>query len=329
MLMIPPAEVLRQVVHVAVMAPSSHNTQPWKFRIHKDVLEVHTDPARHLPVIDADGRQRLQSCACALYNARVGVRAMGFVDEVTVMLTDDVDRDLVATLHLGAPHISTETDLALMRAIPLRRTNRRSFLPRPVASAITDVMIAAATAEGATMVRLSPDEKHLISHLVHEADRAQFGNPAFRAELTGWLNPIGSRRKDGIPFVEKEYGSNLPFTVARTIRSPSLGNDFGKLEEDHIDQSPVVFVIGTPTDDRVDWIACGQALEAVLLHATSLGLSASFLNQVLEVPGSRAQIGEMIPGIGFPQMVLRIGIPEDPVHHPAPRRDVADVLEMI
>ena len=327
--MLEPENVLRNAVAAAVMAPSSHNTQPWRFRIVGSTLEILADPSRHLHVIDAERRQLVQSCGCALFNARVAVRAMGFADEVTAILADRDLPQLVATLHLGDRIISSETDLDLMHALPLRRTNRRPFLPRPIAIEHSDALIAAATREGAWMIRLDPDQKHQIGHVVDHADQVQFDNPAFREELSHWLRPFGSRQRDGIPFVEKEYGSALPFTVVRALRSPGLGVEFGKLEEELVNRSPMVAVLGTASDEPSEWLACGQALQAVLLHATALGLSAAFLNQVLEVPSLRGKVAELIGRPGYPHMVIRLGYPEEPIHHPAPRRELDDVLEVV
>ncbi len=320
-------DVLRAAVDAAVRAPSSYNSQPWRFRIDGSMLEVFADRTRHLRVIDAERRQQIQSCGCALYNARVAVRAMGYSDVVTAMLADGVHPDLIATLHLGEPHIASDLDHELFAAVRKRHTNRRAFLARPIGSVVTDGLIAAAADEGVAMARLVPTQKRALAHVIDEADRLQYGDPAFRAELAHWLAPTGSRRRDGIPFVEKEYGSVLPFTVTRALRSPGLGDEVGKLEEELVNGAPVVLVIGTRSDEPTEWLACGQALEAVLLLATTHGMSAAFLNQVLELPDQRGRVAELVPEVGYPQMVLRLGYPEHEVEHAAPRRSIDDVLE--
>jgi nitroreductase len=320
-------DVLRNAVAAAILAPSSHNSQPWRFRRTGSALALYADRARHLHVIDAERRQQIQSCGCALYNARIAVRAMGWTDDVAVASPRAGDPDYLATLRLGAPHAPTDRDRVLLAAIPERRTNRRAFLPRPIAAAETDLMAAEAAAHGATAVRLDPAGKRVLGALIERADQQQFADPAFRAELASWLVPFGSRRRDGIPFVEKEYGSALPFTVMHALRSPSLGDRFGHLEDERVLGAPVVFVIGTPGDDPAQWLACGEALQAVLLRATALGMAVSFLNQVLELPALRGELAGLVPSIGFPQMILRVGYPAEPIHRAAPRRDLADVLE--
>ena len=321
-----PRTVLTNAVAAAILAPSSHNTQPWRFRIVGDVLELRADPTRHLHVIDGDRRQLVQSCGCALFNARVAVRAMGFEDRVTVMIADRGDAELLATLQLGSRTLTTETDHELVHAIAMRHTNRRAFLPRPVSAADGEHMIAAAACEGAWMVRLDPDEKYELASVVDEADQRQFDNPAFRDELAHWLTPLGSRRRDGIPFVEKEYGSRMPFAVMRALRTPATGATLGAIEGARVDSSPLVAVIGTYSDDPTDWLASGQALEAVLLHATALGLSASFLNQALELPALRGRVADIVGSGSFPHMVLRLGYPVHPIEHAAPRRALDEVL---
>jgi len=41
----------------AILAPSGHNTQPWKFSVTDDGVMVYADPARRLPVANPDDRE--------------------------------------------------------------------------------------------------------------------------------------------------------------------------------------------------------------------------------------------------------------------------------
>ncbi len=322
-------EALLRVAEAAALAPSSYNTQPWRFRIAGDFFEIHADRTRHLRTIDPDRRGQLLSCGCALFNARVAMRGQGYVDEVTTMIADLEDPDLVATLRAHTPYIPNEYDESLVAAIPKRRTNRRAFLPRAVAAKLSDTLVEAAAVEHATMVRLVPEQKYALAALIDEADRMQYGDPAFRAELEQWLVPTGSRRHDGVPLVEKEYGTALPFSLGRIVHSPTLPDRLAALEAELVHEAPVVFVIGTHSDEPTDWISCGQALEAVLLLATTYGMSAAFLNQVLERAESRGRVAELVPEVGYPHMVLRLGYAVEPVHRIAPRRPIEEMLEIV
>jgi nitroreductase len=45
-----PSAQLRHLLHYAVVAPSGHNTQPWRFRVTGDGVELFADRTRALPV---------------------------------------------------------------------------------------------------------------------------------------------------------------------------------------------------------------------------------------------------------------------------------------
>lgn len=316
--------ILRGAAACAIQAPSSHNTQPWRLRLVADGLEVTLDRSRQLEVIDPDGRQLTISAGCALYNARLAIRNAGFLETVDAF-PDPRRPDLVARVGLGLPRSPLDDDRELLAAVPRRATNRRPFLDRPIGQAVADDLGHAARRERSWMQRLTPADKHALAELVHEADRRQYASAAFRDELGRWLTGTGSLRKDGIPFAEKEYGSSLPFTVARRLRTLDLGDRFGELEEVLIEGSPLVAVLATQGDEEIDWLDAGQALQAVLLRATVLGLSAAFLGQVLEEPELRDQVLALLGVEAVPQAVLRLGYAE-PVTRLAPRRELDDVL---
>jgi len=321
------AHTLRGAVTCAVLAPSSHNTQPWRFVRRGEVLELWLDRTRHLDVVDPLRRQLVISCGCALYNARVAVRAEGHSDKVALFPRAD-QPDLLAELRLGLPREATNDDRDLLAAIPRRHTNRREFLDRPVAAETAVALARAARAERTRMVRLSPQRKHELAELVAECDRRRFAEPAYRAQVGEWLVPAGRLRKDGIPFAEKEYGNAEWFGMKRTLANPGLGEQVATLEADRIESAPLVVVMSTEADEDIDWVDCGQALQAVLLRATQLGLAAAFVDQLLEYEDLHAQVKAMTATDLMPQMALRIGY-APPLERVAPRRDLADVFEEI
>src|SRR3712207_1323163 len=57
-----PTELLRAAVGYAIRAPSSHNTQPWRFRITDGAVELFADRTRALAVVDPHDRELTISC---------------------------------------------------------------------------------------------------------------------------------------------------------------------------------------------------------------------------------------------------------------------------
>ena len=56
------AQAVRRAAVRATLAPSVHNTQPWRFVLGSSRLEIHADWNRRLRVLDPRGRQLLISC---------------------------------------------------------------------------------------------------------------------------------------------------------------------------------------------------------------------------------------------------------------------------
>jgi nitroreductase len=314
------------LLRFAVLAPSTHNTQPWRFRVvGDDHVEVYADIQRALPRIDPMRRQLLMSCGGALFHLRAGVRAFGHHDLVEY-LPNPRRPDLLARLRRGAPRGPDARCDQLFAAIPQRRTFRGQLVGRPVANAISDRIIREATAEGAWMVRLHPHDKIAVALLIAAGDRKQLADRAFRRELARWLAPRGSKRRDGIPMIKKDVPTALPVAGLALVRSFDRGDGVAARERELATQSPMLAVLGTERDEPRDWIAAGEAMEAALLRATAVGLSASFLNQAIEEPELRGPISRAARPSGHAQLILRFGWAPPTV--PTPRRPLDEVVEL-
>ena len=76
-------------------------------------------------------------------------------------------------------------------------------------------------------------------------------------------------------------------------------------------------MLGTASDDTLSRLRAGEALSAVLLQATALGLASCPLSQPLEIGSTRRVLHEgVVDDTLSPQLVLRLGWP--PVGPPLP-----------
>jgi len=308
-------EKLRLLLNFVVLAPSSHNSQPWRFRVERDTVELFADRTRSLPVVDPDDRALVISCGAALYYLRLVLRCYAFEPAIAI-LPDAHEPDLLARVIAVPGGQTTERELKLFRAIPRRRTNRHVFASRDVSADILGAMQEAAVTEGA-WVRFAADSetRSRIAELVVEGDRTQWADKRFRRELASWIHP--SRTGDGM------VGDALGITPL-VIRTFDMGKGVAARDIDLAHGSPVLAVFGTLGDGVGEWLVAGQALAGMLLTATSLGVAASFLNQPVEVEWLRPRLAEVIGHTGHPQLLLRFGYGDDVPS--APRRPVEDVL---
>lgn len=87
-------------------------------------------------------------------------------------------------------------------------------------------------------------------------------------------------------------------------------------------QAPVLAVLSSRGDGKRDWVQSGCGLARMLLEATTLGLAASFLNQVVEEPELRERVRDLLGGGVYPQLVVRVGYGVKTVRSPRQEAEV-------
>jgi nitroreductase len=310
--------LLRELVAAAILAPSSHNTQPWRFRLAAHRIDLWADRTRALPVNDPDDRELLISCGAALFNLRVAAAHHGLAAGVA-LLPDAAHPDLLARLQC-APTAHPGAEGALFDAIARRHTVRTPFRDEAPPPAALAALREAAAAEGARLDVLDDaTRRHAAALLVAEGDTLQWGNPAWRRELAAWMHPRSAGDGLAVPA--------LAAPVARAVVGAlDLGDPTAARDRSLVEHSPVLAVIGTPGEGPLDWLRAGQALQRVLLVAVGFGLQASYFNQPVEVASLCRRLARMLGHPGCPQMMLRFGVP---VHDapPAPRRPLDEVID--
>lgn len=310
------------LLRYAILAPSSHNTQPWLFRVRPSFVEIHADRTRACPVVDPNDRELIMSCGCALYHLRCALRHFGLLGEVEIL--PDHNPNLLARVHRGTEGEFNPIQSQVFEAIPRRRTNRQPFDDAPLPDFIPTLLQASAESEGVSLRNIPDEPTRLnIAALISHGDRRQWSNPAFRIELSHWVHANHSLRQDGIPGYAVGVDDLLSNVGPLVVRTFDLGEGEAAHDEELAMGSPGLVALSTRGDSPADWIAAGQALASVLLHARTQDIWGSFLNQPIEDSDLRSQLTQFLGIEGFPQCLLRLGFGTEV--KPTPRRGLDDL----
>jgi hypothetical protein len=316
-----PRAVLEAAARGSLRAPSVFNTQPWKWHIAGDGMELRADPDRRLQATDPDGRLLLLSCGGALHHARTALAADG--RRVTVDRLPDPDRPaLLARLRLGEPATPDPEAGVLAGAISKRRTDRRAFGDRPVSEQTLSGLRRVVEAQGAYLHVVPHDQVPMLGIACEQAADIESLDPAYRSELTGWTNrPAWAG--DGVP------PATAVEPAARRVPVRNFapqGGDVLPAGEDHDKGAEYVILYGMG-DRPLDLLRGGEALSALLLRATADGLSTAPLSEAVEVAWPRYLLRELLSGVGEPYVVVRLGYVDSGEVLPAtPRRAAADTV---
>jgi len=294
---------LESAARAALHAPSVFNTQPWRWRISGNTMELSADPDRQLPATDPDERLLLISCGAALHHARIALAAAGWAATVE-RLPDPARPDLLARVHLGHAVPADPDTHRIAAAINRRRTDRRAFGTLAVSDATLTRLRRSVEVEGAYLHVVPEDQIPMLAISTERAAAAQHDDPGYREELERWTNRP-PWRGDGVP----------PSTAVQPALRRVPVRDFAPAGNAHltagrgVDKGAAYVILFGATDTRIDLLRGGEALSALLLLATAEGLATAVASEAVEVAWPRHLLKTMLSDLGEPYIAVRLGYP--------------------
>ncbi|MFI7670642.1 Acg family FMN-binding oxidoreductase [Nocardia sp. NPDC049526] len=317
---LPDDSTVKAALALAVRAPSVHNAQPWRWRIGGRSIHLYLDYARTLTATDPDQRDLVLSCGTALHHLRIAFAALGW-SAVVHRLPNPADPNHLAAVEL-VRHRPTSLDVALNAAISRRQTDRRHYSSWPIPHGYLGLVAERAATLGAIVTRASDRPREVLAETIRTAAARHTRDLEYHFELPNWSGRHSS--DDAVPARNAFRVRQRDELPAREFAAPASAD--GAHEPDYAE----LLVISTSADDRLSRLRAGEAISAVLLTATNIGLAACLLTEPLELADLRRRVRhEVLDDLAQPQAILRVGwLPTSALSLPiTPRRSVADVLD--
>ncbi|MCU0571002.1 MAG: Tat pathway signal protein [Oculatellaceae cyanobacterium Prado106] len=296
---------LKELIRYAILAPSSHNTQCWKFRLEDRGISILPDLSRRCPVVDPDDHHLYVSLGCAAENLSQAAKAQGLSGKITF----DASGDGAVQIALE-PSSSTVTPL--FEAISHRQCTRTEYDGKPLSPEEIKLLEGIGQGDGVRVMMLTErSEMETVLDYVMQGNTAQINNRAFMKELKSWIrfnDQEAARAGDGLsgrttgnPSIPRWLGSLL---FKFLVRVQSENDKIAR----YIRSSAGIAVFVSDVNDKAHWIEVGRCYERFALQATALGIRNAFVNQPVEEASLRPHFARAL-GLqsGRPDLVVRFG----------------------
>ena len=330
------------LVAAAVLAPSPHNNQPWRFRLDDAGIDVLPDLTQRLGTLDPLDRELHISLGCAVENLALAATAQGSVAEVSV--SDDPVRvrvDLRPAADSAPPIGGSE----LSTAIGDRHTNRGPFTDVATSTGLLDELARRAAPTDDLAVRWLTDwsQREAFGDLLVDAAESVAADVQQSEENFRWYRRGADdivRHPDGLTQETQGLGG-LKQVIAKALPPTTrIVNDRFWIKQTRTVHTATAAAYGLllcPDPDSVrQRVAGGRLLQRLELEATLHGLAFHPMTQITQridrdrTLGRTPALGSRVAELAGPDRQLlinfRVGYPVRPGRR-SPRRPVSSFLD--
>jgi hypothetical protein len=336
------------IIHSAVLAANAHDTQPWTFRIESDRIDVYADTDRHLGAMDPFRREMHLSLGCALENAVLIARSLGYAASIDIaagsLREEGVARGARRVASIGLASQRPEAS-PLVAAIPHRHTNRSPYHgDRDISDEIRRRLTASGEDGVARLIWIAdPGARRDFAAATVAATENIVADSAMIADSDRWFRGSDAQielHRDG-PTLYCAGLSPLVLFGARLMPSVSAQSThrhwIDQTRDAQLGTNPLIGLIAVKDlYDRDQALQAGRLWQRLHLQGTLLGLGMQPLNQLPECVDRESQLGKSATArktlAGFcaaaewqPTFAFRVGWPTRP-GAASPRRTLQSVV---
>ncbi len=308
-----------EILYLASLAPSSHNTQPWTVKIVEPRhWTIGSDKKRWLPAVDPDHRELFLSMGAFIENLVIAAGAHGYKAEIKIIAKDKADTE-IAEVRLKKDN---PQDFPLEK-IKKRRTVRSNYLDQEIKPDdirfITkhdspSCLIPTVFPHSFYFSNSSPQGKYLQEGTI-EANRNQALRDAAQEELANWIrwsNKEGKAYRNGLTPESMEIKGIAGFFVRsfynhQSVLKKSFRDQTVDLVSKQVKTSGGWLVVTSQDSNISTLIEYGKVWENMLLRIRERMIGIHPMSQMLEEEPWKNQVAKDLGLTGEVQWILRIG----------------------
>lgn len=300
---------IKHLLKYAILAPSTHNMQPWLFTVKEDHCLISYDPKLTLPKADAKGRDLYISLGCCIENLVIASEYYGVFGKLE--LFPKAGKYVVARIsfkNLGRKTSTNGRLRNLFSTITKRVNSRGLFQRKEIGSSIIRELERLNTFNELKLSFLQErGDIKKMARLTANGLQFAYKDPSFRREMSNWVNPSISSRNEGIP----GYSLRLPLLVSLAfpflVRNFNVGKRVGQINYISMASSSLVSVIFAKTNTKENWINTGRLAERMMLFLQSRNIKTSIFVASVEMGDLYKEVQRITKSKFVPQFVFCAG----------------------
>ncbi|PIP73900.1 MAG: hypothetical protein COW88_00550 [Candidatus Lloydbacteria bacterium CG22_combo_CG10-13_8_21_14_all_47_15] len=275
-------EAIRLIIEDAVWAPSGSNSQPWRFEVSGDTIDVHMIPDRDHPILNYKQGGTYIAHGALIENIVLSAMHHGYTAEV-LLFPEHNNANLTARISMVA---GNTVESSLYPFIRQRVTNRKAYADTQLTETETkELEKSIAGLKGASLVlKTNKKEREIIGKCSATMERIALEmrelHRLFFEEII-WRNDEQSRSEKGLPIQSLElppparvmFRALKHWPIARALNTIGFSKIAASGNAATYAKSAAAGAIIAVGDNAKDFITAGRAAQRVWLTGTKLGLS--------------------------------------------------------
>lgn len=309
----------REILRLASLAPSGHNTQPWRIRYMEPYhWIVANDPAKWLPAVDPMQRETILSIGAFIQNLEYAAACAGYSCAFTLLARDNRSREV---MEVRLKKINNRSSFDTGK-IEKRRTVRSGYLETPIKKEDIKYLADGEQENFQFFSNQSPEYRWLNEQTI-EANRLQTYRDDAQSELADWMRlSSGSAKKhcDGLTTASMEL-KGIPAWMVRNFygKKDIMGKKFREQGLDKVKQqvsrSGGWLLITSKDHATATLLETGKRLQRILLKIRERHIAIHPMTQILEEETCKQAFYQSFGMKDEVQFILRTGYIN---HYPEP-----------
>lgn len=305
-------KILQELIESGIKAPSSHNTQPWLFKLKENEVQIHPDFKRALPIVDGDHHELYISLGCAAENIIIAAREKGISTNLELFVNSEGKEFIIIYLQESN---TTGNEDELFSFITRRQVTRNEYSQKKIPQEYLKKLKKSFDFPGIKLLIFS-EKKEIdgINNFIKKAIEKQYKDKEFLNELVDWIRFSKSKAKKsrdgvwiksmGIPNIGSFLGN---FVFKYLLPANFHVNRWSKL----VKSSSALAIFVATKNDTKHWVSLGRAFQRFRLTATKLNIKHTHMNMPCEELEIRKKMAKYLNLDSEPLLLLRIGYSEE------------------